>query len=211
MINVNQLKTMIELQALQSLSNTSSSISMEGTNNSESLFQELLANALQGNETKPVSTSSMNPINSLLSTPIDLQTLSLSKTNTNQFSISKDLDGIIKNAAEKYDLPENLLKSVIKQESNFNPMATSSSGASGLMQLMPSTAKSLGVTNIYDPSENVEAGSKYLRNMLDRFNDNIELALAAYNAGPGNVDRYNGVPPFKETQNYVQSITSQLV
>lgn len=113
---------------------------------------------------------------------------------------------IISNAATTYNVPEKLISAVMKQESNFNASAVSSAGATGLMQLMPSTAKYLGATNASDPEQNVMAGAKYLRQMLDKFDDNVSLALAAYNAGPGNVSKYNGIPPFKETQNYVKNV-----
>ncbi|MDF2678573.1 MAG: hypothetical protein K0Q97_2926, partial [Bacillota bacterium] len=113
------------------------------------------------------------------------------------------LEEIFKSASEKYSIPVNLLKAVAETESNFNSSAQSKAGAQGIMQLMPSTARSLGVTDSFDTKQNIMGGAKYLRQMLNKFDDKIDLALAAYNAGPGNVEKYNGIPPFKETQNYI--------
>jgi soluble lytic murein transglycosylase-like protein len=109
-------------------------------------------------------------------------------------------------AAAKYNVDPALLRGLIRQESNFNPNAGSPAGAQGLCQLMPGTAAALGCTNVHDPAQNIDAGAKYLRQQLDAFGGDVTKALAAYNAGPGAVKRYGGVPPYAETQNYVRQV-----
>ena len=119
-----------------------------------------------------------------------------------------DIDKLIDKYATQNNLDPDFVKAVVKQESGFNPQATSSCGAMGLMQLMPGTAQGLGVTNAYDAEQNIMGGTKYLKGLMDRFDNNKSLALAAYNAGPNAVKKYGGIPPYMETQNYVKSVLS---
>lgn len=119
---------------------------------------------------------------------------------------SRSMDAIFSDAAEKYHVPLNLLKAVAKAESGFQADAVSSCGAEGIMQLMPSTASALGVSNAFDPEQNIMGGAKYLGQLLQSYGGNAKLSLAAYNAGSGNVKKYGGIPPFRETQNYVQKV-----
>jgi soluble lytic murein transglycosylase-like protein len=131
------------------------------------------------------------------------------KTANQQQAILTDRQIIARNvqkAAAKYNLPPELINGVIRAESNFKVRAVSSAGARGLMQLMPATAKELGVENSFDIEQNIDGGARYLRQMLDRFGGNVRKALAAYNAGPGTVIKYNGRVPYAETRQYVRRV-----
>jgi soluble lytic murein transglycosylase-like protein len=119
---------------------------------------------------------------------------------------TEELNSYFAEASATYGVDEKLLKAVAKAESNFNPSAVSSAGAIGIMQLMPSTAAGLGVSDSFDARENILGGAKYLSQLLNKYNGDTSLALAAYNAGSARVDEYGGIPPFTETQNYVQKV-----
>jgi soluble lytic murein transglycosylase-like protein len=199
-MNIEQFKLLLEIKALQQMPN---SFSANSSTNTSTSFTSILNQYLhmQNVPTKDVTVQTVVSSDS-----------SPTLQNWQKIDIKiadEQLKPIIEEASNKYQIPVSLITAVINKESNFNINAVSPAGARGLMQLMPATAKGLGVTNIEDPRENIMAGTKYLRQMLDRFGK-LELALAAYNAGPGNVKKYDGIPPFKETQNYVSTIMKQL-
>lgn len=137
-----------------------------------------------------------------------------SKTGNTDFSSylneTKSLDDIFKEAAQKYNVSEDLLKAIGKAESNFDAKAVSRCGAQGVMQLMPATATSLGVTDSFDAEQNIMGGAKYISGLLKKYDGETSLALAAYNAGSGNVAKYGGIPPFEETQNYVKKVVNYM-
>lgn len=118
----------------------------------------------------------------------------------------KAYEKLIQEAAREYDLDPNLIRAVMQAESAFHPFAVSRAGAEGLMQLMPVLAEEMGVGDAFDPRANIRGGARYLRLLLDMHRGDLDLALASYNAGPGNVSRYGGVPPFKETRNYLRTV-----
>ncbi len=137
---------------------------------------------------------------------LDIEIIPRKNFSINENVLYSHIENVIERVSKKYGIRKSLIKAIIKVESNFNPYAISSKGAKGLMQLMDSTAKDLGVKNVWSIVDNIEGGVKYLRSLIDRFGDE-KLALAAYNAGPGNVIKYgNRIPPFRETQNYVNKV-----
>lgn len=152
----------------------------------------------------PVDTSPV--ADTFTSSSSSANTTAANATSSGSVSSPENLEEYFKEASETYGVDINLLKAIARQESNFNPSATSSASAMGVMQLMPSTAKGLGVTNAYDAQENIMGGAKLMAQNLKKYNGDVSLALAAYNAGSGNVDKYGGIPPFKETQNYVKKV-----
>ncbi len=182
--------TLRRMQAIESTFNSLASFGMDNTQSNQD-FQKIL------DSQKSVKTQDTPFADKIFSSNL------ASKSGSNA-----DIDALIEEYSAKNGLDSAFVKAVIKQESGFQPDVTSHCGAMGLMQLMPSTASSMGVKNAYDPEQNIAGGTKYLKGLLDRFGGNKSLALAAYNAGPNAVAKYNGIPPYKETQNYVKNIMS---
>lgn len=199
-MELQNLQNLIKYQAMSIMSSSGSSMSYNSPL-IDLAFKQMLQDRINQAESKQVSSTLYNniPAFPITSTYNPISTVG-STVSPSQF------DSIITQKANKYGIDEKLIHSVVKAESNYQANARSGAGALGLMQLMPATARGLGVNNPLDPSQNVEGGTKYLSQMLDRYNGNIELALAAYNAGPGNVDKHQGIPPFEETQNYVKKV-----
>lgn len=169
----------------------------------QSNFGTLLLNPqLKHVDAKIIKESPQISLNRALEEAVTIQ----NNIPTTKTSTKSQILNVVNQISKKYNVDEKLVQAVIKQESGFNPKAKSKAGAMGLMQLMPSTAKNLGVQDPYNMVQNVEGGVKYLKSMLNKYNGNVILALAAYNAGPNAVDKYSGVPPYKETQNYVKNI-----
>lgn len=190
-MDIGELLLLAELQ--QIVGNTNS---LTNQNQTSSLFADLLQIALQESADTPQTVTPQQP--------------SGITEHLNASAGSPQLDRIVENSSEKYGVDPSLIMQVIKAESNGNTNAVSNAGAEGLMQLMPGTATSYGVTNSFDAAQNVDAGTHYLKDLLQRFHGNVALALAGYNAGPGAVEKYNGIPPYQETQNYVKKIMQGL-
>jgi len=145
-------------------------------------------------------------LNNALQVQGDEQNDSSDETPALRLQPNTQLAELIQQQSQAQQVDPDLVKAVIRQESGFNPKAVSHVGAQGLMQLMPGTASGLGVTDSFNPQQNVAGGAKYLKNLLNKYDQSVPMALAAYNAGPGAVDKYHGVPPYKETQNYVKNV-----
>ncbi|GGH83980.1 soluble lytic murein transglycosylase-like protein [Pullulanibacillus pueri] len=204
--NIQMIQAWLQLQALNNINSSS----IVGETSTDDSFSSLLDSLLQETTATAESPETATPLLSAYSSALTQSSAQSLPTMIAAPSTSigneKEYDPYIERAAALYNVDPKLIRSVIQNESGFNPASQSQAGALGLMQLMPTTAASLGVTNRLDPEQNILGGTKYLKQLLDQFNGNKTLAVAAYNAGPGNVEKYKGIPPFSETQNYVKKV-----
>lgn len=213
-MDMQSLRILMDIQALQSFGSVQSFSNNNQTNSS--LFSTMLGDVFNQSNTNLNNPTNENPLqyhgrnDVFLPASLAQFQQQAEKTLSNQPINNKqqpnDYSQLIKKAADQFQLPERLISSIIQHESNFKNHTVSTAGAQGLMQLMPGTAKFLGVKDSFDPEQNITGGARYIKQMLNQFDGDIKLALAAYNAGPGNVRKYGGIPPFKETQNYVNKV-----
>lgn len=193
------------LTALSGLNTTSTTGSIPAAVTGDDSFRNLMLSYLLNNGSVNSGYGSLYSANNNSYTPV-YNNAGTAQINNPALSTTQSMDDIFAEASRTYGVPVNLLKAVAKAESNFDPNVVSSAGAQGVMQLMPGTAKELGVTDPFDARSNIMGGAKYLADKLNQYNGDYELTLAAYNAGSGNVRKYGGVPPFKETQNYIKKV-----
>lgn len=213
-LDMQSLRILMDINALQSFG-TVQSFSNNNQANS-SLFSTMLGDVFTQSNAHLNNPTTGNPLLYHGQNDVFLpSSLALFQQRTENVRLNSPVENkqqpnnysqLIKKAAEQFQVPERLISSIIQHESNFNNHSVSRAGAQGLMQLMPGTAKFLGVTDSFDPEQNITGGARYIKQMLNQFDGDIKLALAAYNAGPGNVKKYGGIPPFKETQNYVRKV-----
>ncbi|RPK12519.1 lytic transglycosylase domain-containing protein [Priestia endophytica] len=197
---------LLQLQAFQTMTSNKLPANESSLN---SLFSSILSDVLLTSASSPEAEKSSSGTAFLqnqltLSSPPSVMSPSV-QAQASEKSDTPFMD-LIHQASEEFGVDAKLIKAVITQESNFKKDAKSGAGALGLMQLMPATARSLGVLNPLNPLENIRGGTKYLKKMLEKYDGDVSLALAAYNAGPGNVDKYGGIPPFTETKEYVKKV-----
>ena len=210
---IDEIKSLGKNSSVQPLQKNTEKEKPEGKLAGEQSFSQVLQQVLQENNALPGQDSDLtgtdvSRINHVVGTKNDSQQLLelLYKKVKSDKTASGSIPEIIQAAASQFKVDPALIKAVIQQESGYDKNSTSNKGAMGLMQLMPQTADLLGVENAYDPGENIMGGTKYLKMMLNRYDNDLDKALAAYNAGPNAVDKFNGVPPYDETQDYVKQV-----